>query len=116
MGPWQAARLYALKSLWSATGLRRAGRTLIDALGSRDEDLRTIAGMLLVQSGKRAEPLIAEAIARREHLPIVLLIAGDIGATTLEPELRRFTADPDRDIARAAHDALRILAATQHKP
>jgi hypothetical protein len=115
VSPWQVARLYALKSLWNATGLRRAGRALIDALGSPDEGVRTVAGMLLVQSGKRAEPLIAEAIARREHLPIVLVIAGDIGATALEPELRRFTTDPDPDVARAAHDGLRILAA-QRRP
>ena len=111
MGPWQIARLFALKSLWSATRLRPAGRALIGALGSPDEDVRTAAGMLLVKSGKHAEPLIAEAIARREHLPIVLLIAADIGAFALEPELRRFTADPDPDVARAARDALRILAA-----
>jgi hypothetical protein len=37
--------------------------------------------MLLVQAGKRAKPLVAEAIPRREHLSIVLLIASDIGAT-----------------------------------
>jgi len=109
MGPWQVARLFALKSLWCATGLRPAGRALVDALGSRDEDLRSAAGMFLVQCGKRAEPLIAEAIARREPLPMALLIAGDIGASALEPELRRFTADPDPDVARAAHDALRTL-------
>src|SRR5215813_2481294 len=87
------------------------GRALLEALGSRDEDLRAAAGMLLVQSGKRAEPLIAEAIARRQHLPTVLVIAGDLGATALEPELRRFTHDPDPDVARAARDGLRILAA-----
>jgi hypothetical protein len=111
VGPWQVARLFLLKSLWSAAGFRPAGRALIDALGAPDEDVRSAAGMLLVQSGKRAEPLIAEAIARREHLPIVLLIAADIGAFALEPELRRFTADPDHDVARAARDALRVLAA-----
>jgi len=111
MSPWQVARLYALKSLWSATGLRRLGRALLDALGSSDEDLRTVAGMLLVQSGKRAEPLIAEAIARREHLPTMLVIAGDIGATALEPELQRLTTDPDPAVARAARDGLRILGA-----
>ena len=111
MSPWQAARLYALKSLWNATGLRWAGRALLDALGSGDEDLRTVAGMLLVQSGKRAEPLIAEAIARREHLQPLLVIAGDIGATALEPELRRLTTDPDPAVARAARDGLRILGA-----
>ena len=111
MGPWQVARLFTLKSLWNATRLRPAGRALIDALGSPDEDVRSAAAMMLVQSGKRAEPLIAEAIAHREHLPIVLLIAADIGAFALEPELRRFTADPDPDVARAARDALRVLAA-----
>jgi len=111
MGPWQAARLYALKSLWKATGLRSAGQALLDALGSPDHDVRTVAGMFLVQGGKRAEPLIAEAIARREHLPIVLVIAGDIGASALEPELRRFTSDSDHDVARAARDGLRILTA-----
>lgn len=110
MNPWQAARLFAVKSVWTATGLRAAGRALVDALGSRDADVRTVAGMFLVQGGQRAEPLIAEAIRHREHLPIVLVIAGDIGAAALEPELRRFTADPDPQIARAAHDALRILA------
>ncbi|HKZ08290.1 MAG TPA: hypothetical protein VJU81_22680 [Methylomirabilota bacterium] len=111
MSPWQAARLYALKSLWSATGLRSAGRALLDALGSPDENLRTVAGMLLVQGGKRAEPLIAEAIAGRQHLPTVLVMAGDIGATSLEPELRRLTTDPDPAVAHAARDGLRILGA-----
>jgi hypothetical protein len=111
MRPWQVARLYAAKSLWSATRLRRAGRALLDALASSDEDLRALAGMLLVQSGKGAEPLIAEAIARREHLPTLLVIAGDIGATALEPDLRRLTTDPDPVVARAARDGLRILGA-----
>jgi hypothetical protein len=115
MGPWQAARLYAMKSLFAATGLRSAGRALVAALGSGDEDLRTIAGMLLVQCGKRAEPLIAEAIARREHLPTVLLIAGDLGATALAPDLRRLTTDPDPIVARAARDGLRTLEA-QRRP
>jgi hypothetical protein len=42
---------------------------------------------------------------------MVLLIAGDIGAVGLEGELRRFTADPDPQVAKAARDALRILTA-----
>ena len=113
MGPLIFARLYALKSLWTATGWRSAGRALVTALGSTDEGERTVAGMLLVQGGKRAEPLVAEAIRRREHLPIVLLIAGDIGASSLEPELRHLTTDPDPDVARAAHDALEILTTGQ---
>ena len=113
MGPLTFVRLYALKSLWTATGCRSAGRGLVKALGSTDEGERTVAGMLLVQGGKRAEPLVAEAIRRREHLPMVLLIAADIGASSLQPEMRRLTTDSDPDVARAARDALEILAAQQ---
>ena len=111
MGPLQVARLYALKSVWNTTGLRPAGRALMEALGSADEGVRTVAGMMLVQSGKRAEPLIEEAIQHGQHLPMVLVMAGDIGAVRLEPALRRFANDPDPEVAKAAQDGLRILAA-----
>jgi hypothetical protein len=111
MGPLQLARLYALRSVWAATGARSAGRALLEALGSPDDGVRTVAGMLLVRAGKRAEPLVEEAIRRRQHLPIVLVIAGDIGAVRLEPELRRLTGDPDPEVAKAAQDGLRILDA-----
>jgi hypothetical protein len=115
MGPLIFSWLYALKSLWILIGCRSAGRALVRALGSTDEGKRTVAGMFLVRSGKRAEPLVAEAIRQREHLPIVLLIAGDIGASSLVPELRHLTMDPDPDVARAAHDALEILTTDQRK-
>lgn len=111
MGPMTLVRLYALKSLWAAAGCRSAGRALVKALGSTDEGERTVAGILLVRSGKRAEPLVTDAIRRREHLPIVLLIAGDIGASSLEPDLRHLSTDSDPDVARAATDALEMLAA-----
>jgi hypothetical protein len=113
MGVVQAARLFALKSLWRATGLQSAGRALVGALSSPDEATRTMAGMFLVQAGKRAEPLVGEAIQRRQSLPTVLVIAGDIGAFRLEPQLRRLSEDPDPQVAKAARDALRILDAQQ---
>jgi hypothetical protein len=110
MGPLRMARLFALKEAWRLARLRPAGRALVRALSSPDEDERTVAGMFLVQSGKRAEPLVEEAIRRRQNLPTMLVIAGDIGARKLEPDLRRFTSDADPQVARAAEDALRILA------
>jgi len=113
MGPLIFVRLYAVKSLWTVMGCRSAGRALLTALGSTDEGERTVAGMLLVQGGKRAEPLVAEAIRRRQHLPIVLLISADIVASSLEPEPRLLTTDPDPEVARAAHDALEILTTGQ---
>ena len=93
--------------------MRSAGRALLEALGSPDEAVRTVAGMFLVQSGKRAEPIVEEAIHRRLHLPTVLVIAGDIGAFRLEPELRRLASDPEPQVAKAAQDGLRILASQQ---
>src|SRR5260370_23630055 len=112
MGGLEVARVYAMKFLLNSTGLRSAGRVLVDALDSPDEAIRTVAGMFLVQAGKRAEPLVEDAIRRRKSLPTVLLIAGRIGAVHLEPELRRFTQDLDPQGAKAARDGLRILAAT----
>jgi hypothetical protein len=116
MGVVQAARLFALKQVFSTTGLKSAGRALVDALSSPDETTRTIAGMFLVQAGKRAEPLVEEAMRRRQSLSTVLVIAGDIGAFRLEPQLRSFIADPDPEVAKAARDGLRILDAQQIPP
>lgn len=105
--------MFALKWVWLATGLQTAGRALVGALSSPDEGVRTIAGMFLVQAGARAVPLVEEALGRRQGLPMVLVVAGDIGASRLEPQLRRFTTDPDPQVAKAALDSLRTLAA-QH--
>lgn len=104
-----AARLVACRALWRATRLRAAGRALVRALGSRDEDHRTLAGMLLVKEGQRAEPLLHEAMHRRENLPMVLWVLGSIGDKELEPEIREFSRDRDPSVARAAQDALRVL-------
>lgn len=104
-----AARLFLLRALWHG-GLTSAGRALVDALGAADEDLRTMAGMFLVQGGKRAIPLLRAAVARREHLPLVLRMAGDVGASELKSEIEGFVADPDPAVAQAARDALRLLA------
>jgi HEAT repeat protein len=103
-----AARLFACQALWRV-GIPAAGRALVSALGSSDEDLRTMAGMFLVKSRGKATPLLREAIARREHLPLVLRIAGDIGARELVPEFERLAADRDLAVAQAARDALRVL-------
>ena len=112
----KAARILACRTLWSSTGLRPAGRALVKALGSEDETVRTLAGMSLVQTGERSEPLLEEALHRRESLPLVLQILADIGDPDIAPELERFTDDPDPETARAARSALRTLRATADGP
>jgi hypothetical protein len=104
-----AALLFASNALWRATGLEAVGRTLVRALGSPHEDLRTIAGMFLVKAGTKASPLLREPLRRRENLPLVLSIIGDIGDAEFEPELRHLTEDPNPDVARAARDALDVI-------
>jgi hypothetical protein len=106
-----AARLYACNALWRATGSLAAGRVLVNALGSPDEDLPTLAGMFLAQAGKKAEPLLEEALAKREHLPFVLILLGDIGDPKYETELKRLSDDPEPLVAYAARSALRVMKA-----
>jgi hypothetical protein len=88
-----------------------AGERLIRALGSPDENERTLAGMFLVQSGRKSLPYLRAAAARREHLPIVLQIIADIGDPSSAGVIQTFVDDPNRDVAVAASDAMRILAA-----
>jgi hypothetical protein len=105
----EAAWVYTSNTLWRATGSRAAGRALVRALGSPDATARTIAGMFLVQGGKRAKPLLREALARREHLPLLLTIIGDVGDPSFDPDVRRLSQDPDPQVARAAREALRVM-------
>lgn len=105
----KALGLFASYALWRGTGLRPAGRVLVRALGSDDENLRTLAGILLVRAGRRSAPLLQAALDNREHLPIVLTIVGSLGDRRLEPLLRRFAEDTDRSVADSARQALRVL-------
>lgn len=105
-----AAKLFACQALWRGLHLKSAGRVLVNALDADDEDLRVLAGMFLVRAGRRAVPLLGETLAQRRHLPLVVQIIADVGATEFEPELDRLAEDPDPRIAQAARDALRQLA------
>jgi hypothetical protein len=55
-------------------------------------------------------PLLEDAVRRRENLPLVLAVLGDIGDRRVEADLVRLRQDRDPAVARAAHDALRVLA------
>lgn len=105
-----AVRLFIWKLIWQITRSSRAGHQIVRALGSKDENIQMMAGMLLVRAGKRAEPVLQEAMQRRENLPTVLTILGDIGDRSVEKDLRGFVIDGDPDVARAASDALRVLS------
>jgi HEAT repeat protein len=104
-----ALRLFVYRALWYWLGFTSAGRALVRALGSQDENIRSIAGILLAKSGKRAEPLLQEAVNRRENLPTVLTVLGSIGDPALIPQLRQFTNDSNPEVAKAAQEALKVI-------
>ena len=96
-------------AIWRATGIRPAGRALVRALGTNDEQVRAIAGMMLVKTGTKAKPLLQEALHRRENVSTVLTVLGSIGDPSMEQEIRRFADDHDPQVSKAARDALRLV-------
>ena len=110
---FRAINLFLLNAVWRITGLRFAGRTLVQALGANQETLRMLAATFLTKSGKRALPLLQEAVRKRENLNIVLTIIGDVGGDECRQELENFTHDKDPQVAKSAQYALRVLTARQ---
>lgn len=109
----ETVKLGVDSAVWRLTGSAAAGRRVVRALASSDPTVRTLAGMQLVQGGQRAEPLLREALARRDGLPLVLAVLGDVGTRAVEPELLSFSRDPDPAVAESARQAIRVLQARQ---
>jgi hypothetical protein len=105
-----ALGLFLIAAAWRLTGLRFFGRVLVRTLGSNNENLCNIAGILLARAGLMAEPVLEEAMRKRENLATVLTILADIGDKRAEPEIQRFSAHEDPRVAEAARQALRVLA------
>ena len=96
--------------MWRATHRPWLGQRLVAALGDPDENVRSAAGIMLAKSGRAAVPVLRRALAAGSNVPEVLALLGDVGDASVENELVRFATDDDERIARAARDALRVLA------
>ncbi|MBI3652721.1 MAG: hypothetical protein HY231_16990 [Acidobacteria bacterium] len=105
----KASKLFLVNAAWRTTGARAAGRSLIEGLGSPDENVRMIAGTFLSRAGKQALPLIREAVRKGQHTAQTLTILGDLGNLTDEPIIRRYVADADPEVAKSARYALELL-------
>jgi|SRR5579859_4310994 len=102
--------LFVCAAAWRVTHFAPFGRLIVKALGSENENLCSIAGILLVKAGRLAEPLLEESLHKRENLATVLPILADIGDRGVESEIQGFSRDADPRIAEAARQALRVLA------
>jgi hypothetical protein len=62
-------------------------------------------------AGKRAGPLLRDALSERRNLPPLLTLLADLGDRGIEPVLVGFSQDDDPQVAAAAREALRTLRA-----
>jgi hypothetical protein len=105
----QVAAVFAQGALWRATGARAAGNALARAFASDDETVRVLAGMLLVRGGRRAAPVIRDALARGAADPDLIAALADVGSAEDEPLLRSYARSLDAEVANAAREALQGL-------
>jgi len=101
---------------WRITHARSLGRRLVGALGDPDETTRTVAGIMLAKGGVAAVPLLREALAQRRSLDLVLSLLGSVGDASVRSDVTPFARDADPRVARAARDALALLAARHASP
>ena len=104
------------KSAALRLGSAGAGRSLVVDLASDDETVRALAGMFLVKNGRRSLPALHEALTRREQLPTVLTMLGDIAADESAELIRQYVNDPDPSVAAAARAALDIFERNRMRP
>jgi HEAT repeat protein len=104
------------KSAALRLGSAAAGRGLLADFASEDETVRSLAGMFLVRNGDRSLPILREALARRQQMPAVLTMLGDIATDDSAELIRQYTGDPDPEVGAAARAALDILERNRSRP
>lgn len=112
----RVAAVFAQGALWRATGARATGDALARAFASDDEMVKVLAGMFLVKGGRRAAPVIRDALATRGSDPDLITALADVGTAEDAPLLRSYTLSPDPAVAGAAREALHTLGAAQAVP
>lgn len=116
-----SARILSAGLTWRRARLRSAGHTLVSALSSEDENVQTMAGMMLVQAGERSIPLLEEAIAAGRGTDLHQQVLDDIRPhQEVGESLDELSESDNPTIAEAARRARELLddeaAAEGHFP
>ena len=107
----ELSRVLMSKMMWSLTRFDAHGRSLVRALESEDETSRTLALMCLTHAGKRAEPLLLDALQKSKDIPMIITVLGSVGDPTIVPRIRPFIESDDQNVSEAATQAIRIIEA-----
>lgn len=93
---------------WRTVGSKTAGKELLEAFTSDDEQDRTLAGISLVKAGDRSIDLIEKASARGRLTPELVRLLADIGGPKSEALLSDL-AGRKGPVADAAAESLELL-------
>lgn len=93
---------------WRAVGSKSAGKELLKAFKSDDEQKRTLAGISLVKAGDRSVDLIRQAKARGRLTPELVRVLADIGGPKSKALLSDLAAGKG-PVADAAVESLELL-------
>jgi hypothetical protein len=113
MGAVRSARVLAAGATWRLAGLTSAGNALLDAVAHGDETERTLAGMLLVRTGDRSVPLVADAVLTGRGDTDLVDVLASIDTAEARAALVRLAQAPPPTVSpqarSAAAEALRTL-------
>jgi hypothetical protein len=98
--------MFATGAAWRYVGSAGAGRTLVDACQSGDDDERTLAGMFLVQAGDRSVSLLVDAARSAAEPGDLVDVLASIGSDTARTGLSELAASSDARVAAPALSAL----------
>ena len=94
---------------WRRFGLAGSGRRLLEAVGSTNEQKRSLAGMALVRAGERSVGLIESAIDDGTATPQAVQLLADIGGERARSVLAS-VATSKGALSAAADEALDLLS------
>ncbi len=104
---------YAAALVLPASLARPFVKKLVNALGSSNENVRTMAGMYLVKLGKKAYGPLLEAAHAGRSTALALAVLGSSEDPSLIPQIEPFLQSSDPAVVKAAQDAIRILSASK---
>lgn len=110
MGVGTSLKVLANDRVWRLAGSEAAGRAVARAaVDPADEDISTLAAMLLVRGGDRAVPLLEDLVAAGHADPIIVDVLASIATPRATAVLDRLAGHDDPDVATAARTARKRL-------
>lgn len=101
---------------WRMLGSSSAGESLLDAMGSQDEQSRMLAGMSLVKAGRKSVDLIEQAIRSGRASPGMIRLLADIGGSKARRLLEEAARGDADTLTQAARESLDLLQRIENLP